>query len=176
MKPAPSNDNSLPQNARGFVEQREKLLDSDDPIRAFAPDPSSNVWKLNVGKDNSVAYDQIQANGLSLIRVNDGAPASLSDFANGMLIFVTQWEPYSAQTIGNLKGQIDSGSIKNFGLVYFENTADEVAERKKKSWYFNSAYVLADESAKIKDMINRIPVRLMIDADGTIESVSEGLP
>ena len=176
MPTAHSNDDSLPDDAREFIEDREKLLDSNDHVRAFAPDPSSDVWELNPGQDNSAAYDHIHANGLFLNRVNDDTSASLADFANGTLILVTQWEPYSARTIGHLKGQVDSGSVSKFGLVFFENSAEEVATRKRESWYFDSAYIVAEESAKIKDMINRIPVTLTIDADGKIDSVSEGLP
>jgi hypothetical protein len=157
-----------------FFGGREKLLDSKEPERAFAPDPSADVWQLATGATNDKAFAQLQEQGVSLLRVNSGEAVSLSAFPSGVLLFATVWEPYSAKTIGAMKKAIDAGNGKPFGIVFFENSRQEVVETKQASWYFSQAYVLAPESASLRELIGRVPFHVFVSADGKVERIVEG--
>ena len=157
-----------------FFRSREKLLDSDEPERAFAPDPSADVWQLATGGNNEKAYARIREQGLNLLRVSSGEAVTLSAFPFGVLLFATVWEPYSAKTIGAMKKAIDAGNVKPFAIVFFENGRQEIAESKQSSWYFLQAYVLAPESAGLRELIGRVPFHVFVEADGKAERIFEG--
>lgn len=157
-----------------FFRSREKLLSSNEPERAFAPDPSADVWQLSTGTSNEQAFDLIRKHGVALLRVSTGESASLSTFASGALLFATVWEPYSAKTIGAMKKTIDAGQSKPFAIVFFENTRDEIAESKKSSWYYANAYVLAPETTALRTLIGRVPFQVHVGADGQVQSIVEG--
>ena len=158
-----------------FFRGREKLLDSDEPERAFAPDPSADVWQLATGGTNEKAFARIHEQGVHLLRVSSGEAVSLSAFPTGVLLFATVWEPYSATTIGAMKKAIDAGHNKPCGIVFFENSRQEIAESKQSSWYFSQAYVLAPESASLRELIGRVPFHVFVGADGKAERIVEGI-
>jgi hypothetical protein len=153
---------------------REKLLDSDEPERAFAPDPSADVWQLSSGTTNDKALAQIRERGVNLLRVSSGEAVTLSALPSGVLLFATMWEPYSAKTIGAMKKAVDAGNAKPFGIVFFENSRQEVAENKQASWYFSQAYVLAPESVSLRELIGRVPFHVFVGADGKVDRIVEG--
>src|SRR5262249_48559367 len=99
---------------------------------------------------------------------------ALSGFAGGVLLFGTVWEPYSAKTIGAMRARVEGGQADPFGVVFFENTREEIAADKSEVWYFSRAYVLAPQSEALRPMIGRVPFRVMVGASGAIETVIEG--
>jgi hypothetical protein len=157
-----------------FFRDREKLLDSDEPERAFAPDPQSDVWQLATGAANEGAFARIREQGVNLLRVSSGEAAKLAAFPAGVLLFATVWEPYSAKTIGAMKTAIDAGTVQPFAIVFFENSREEIVESKQSSWYYSQAYVLAPESADLRQLIGRVPFHVFVTADGKVERIVEG--
>jgi hypothetical protein len=153
---------------------RKKLLESPEPERAFAPDPQADYWPLASGSDNEAAYTQIRDQGICLVRVGSGQEVALTDFAPGALLFATMWEPYSAKTIGALKHAVDAGEWKKFGIVFFENTREEVIEAKQSSWYYPQTYILAAASFSLRGRIGRVPFRVFLNAGGQVERIAEG--
>src|SRR5438105_575045 len=103
-----------------FLRGPRELLDTAEPDRAFPPDPSADTWQLASGGNNDEAIALIRRDGLSLIAVASGEVRPLSAFAGGVLLFATAWEPYSAKTIGSMRGRVEAGEIKPFGVVLFE--------------------------------------------------------
>lgn len=154
---------------------RERHLQSNEPERAFAPEPGANYWLLDSNKTNDEAYSFIRHCGVSLIRARSGETAELSDFRGGVLLFATTWEPYSAKTIGGLKQNIDRGQCSPLAIVFFENTNVEVVGAKKESWYFPNTWTLAASSAELKPLIARVPFQVVIGGDGEVERILEGM-
>src|SRR5262245_6047590 len=152
----------------------QPLLHSDEPERAFAPDPSADVWQLATRGTNEQAFAQIHERGVTLLRVSSEEAVTLSAFPSGVLIFATVWEPYSAKTIGAMKRTIDAGRVEPLAIVFFENSRQEIAESKQSSWYFSQAYVLAPESAGLRELIGRVPFHVFVGADGKAERIVEG--
>ena len=157
-----------------WLRSREKLLDSTEPERAFAPDPESDVWQLETRATNEEACALIRERGVNLLRVSSGEAVTSSAFASGVLLFATVWEPYSAKTIGAMKKAIDAGNVQPFAIVFFENSREEIAESKQLSWYFSQACVLAPESGVLRELIGRVPFRVVIGVDGKVERIVEG--
>jgi hypothetical protein len=157
-----------------FLRGRRQLLDTAEPERAFAPDPFADTWQLASGGDNEQAIALIRRNGLSLVAAASGEVRPLSAFAGGVLLFATAWEPYSAKTIGSMRGRVEAGEVKPFGVVLFENTRDEVTANKAEAWYFPHAYVLAPASVALRPLVGRVPFQLFVGASGSVERVVEG--
>jgi hypothetical protein len=157
-----------------FLSGRRELLATSEPERAFAPDPSSDTWPLVVDGDNAQAIEAIRRDGLKLVAAASGEVRSISEFGGGVLLLATVWEPYSAVTIGALRGPVEAGEIRPFAVVFFENTRDEVVATKSDAWYFAHAFVLAPESGTIRSLIRRVPLRIFIGLSGEIECVVEG--
>jgi hypothetical protein len=157
-----------------FLRGRRELLDTAEPERAFAPDPTDDTWALAPGANNDEALQLIRRDGLSLTAVASGEVRPLSAFAGGLLLFATAWEPYSAKTIGSLRGRVEAGEVKPFGVVLFENTRDEVASTKSEAWYFSHTYVLAPASEALRPLVGRVPLQLFLGESGIIERVVEG--
>jgi|GEM_PF-6908575 hypothetical protein len=154
---------------------REKFLSSDESERAFAPDPTLDYWPLaDRPKSNDEAYELLRRDGVQLIHVETGTRKSLGDFPGGMLLIATVWEPYSAKAIGNLARQFDQDDTANFGIVYFEVDRDEALEEKNDSWYFKRLFVLAPASHAVRELIGRVPFRIIVDPDGQITEIVEG--
>jgi hypothetical protein len=116
-----------------FFRGREKLLESEEPERAFAPDPESDVWQLATGGTNERAFTRIREQGVNLLCVSSRETAGLSAFPSGALLFATAWDPYSAKTIGAMKKAVDAETIQSFAIVFFENSREEVVELKQSS-------------------------------------------
>ena len=158
-----------------WIRGRERYLQTDEPERAFAPDPESDFFPLYPVRTNDEAYDFIRTRGITLVRASSGETADLSAFSGGMLLFVTLWEPYSAKSIGALKGKLDAGQGGMFGVVAFEHTRDEVLESSQ-SWFLPYAWTLAPESAELKPLIGRVPFTVFIGSDGQVSQITEGKP
>jgi hypothetical protein len=157
-----------------FIGERKKLLDSDDPIRAFAPDPDRDYWPLAVDTDNEDAYAFIKEGPVHLVWAATGESTSLSAIAPARVVFATMWDTYSAQTIGTLKAAVDEKRAATFGIVLFENSRDEVVERKQEAWYFARTLVLAPSSEELRPLITRVPFQVLVDAAGRVERIIEG--
>lgn len=157
-----------------MFQARKKLLETDEPERAFAPDPESDVWPLAVGATNENVFAQIRQQGVSLVRVPTGESVTLSEFAPGVLLFGTMWDTYSAKTIGGMKQSVDAGQVASFGVVFFENSRGDVAEVKRSSWYFPHALVLDQPSASLRAQIGRVPFRVFVGPSGQVERIQEG--
>lgn len=153
----------------------EKFLSTDEPERAFAPDPTLDYWPLaDRPPSNEEAYELLRRNGVQLVHVETETSYSLADFPGGMLLFATFWETYSAKAIGNLARQFDQDGAANFGIVFFETDRDEVVEEKSDSWYFKRAFVLAPASQGVRELIGRVPFRIIVDPDAQITEFVEG--
>lgn len=159
---------------RRFLHGRRKLLETNEPERAFAPDPGADTFPLAAGKNNDEAFAFIRRQGLSLLGVASGEVRSLRHFAGGMLLFATQWEPYSAKTIGSLRSSVEAGQIAPLGIVLFEDSREDVASRKSESWYFSQTYVLAPQSAPLRPLVGRVPFRVFVGNAGVVERIVEG--
>jgi hypothetical protein len=157
-----------------WLRGRKKLLDSDEPERAFAPDPQSDVWQLATGATNDEAFARIRERGVDLLHVSSGEAVTLSAFPSGVLLFATVFEPYSAKTIGAMKKAIDAGSVRSFAIVFFENSRKEIEESKQSSWYYSQTFVLAPESAGLRELIGRVPFHVFVGPDGKLERIAEG--
>ncbi len=157
-----------------FTAERKKLIDSSDPVRAFAPDPNLNYWPLEVNADNEQAYARIKQASVDLIWAATGEPTQLSAIAPGRVLFATMWDTYSAQTIGALKQAVDDNRLSGFGIVLFENSREEVIERKHQAWYYARTLVLAPSALNLRPLIKRIPFQVVIGAAGRVDQIIEG--
>jgi len=154
---------------------REQHLSSDESERAFAPDPTLDYWPLaDRPKTNDDAYELLRRDGVTLVHVETGEESSLADFPGAILLFAAVWEPYSAKAIGNLARQFDEDDSANFGIVFFEVERDEVLEDKNDSWYFKKSFVLSQASQGIRELIGRVPFRVIVTPDGEIAEIAEG--
>ena len=157
-----------------FLKGRRELLDTNEPERAFAPDPIADTWQLAGRGANDEALAAIRRDGLSLVAVASREGRPLSAFAGGVLLFATAWEPYSARTIGAMRAEVEAGRVGPFGVVLFESTPDEVVSSKSEAWYFCHAHVLAPASEGLRPLVGRVPFRLFVGASGQVERVVEG--
>jgi hypothetical protein len=153
---------------------RKQLLNSPEPERAFAPDPSADYWPLEPNRTNDEAYKFIREHGIALIQTSTGSSADLSEFKGGLLLFATRWEPYSARSMGALKQGVDARRIDKFGIVFFQDTWHEVTENKSDAWYFQNAWTLAEESAALGLLIARVPFQVFVGADANVTRIVEG--
>ena len=154
---------------------REQYLTSDQSERAFAPDPTLDYWPLaDRPKSNKEAYEFLHRDGVRLVHAETGDEKSLADFPGGLLLFATIWEPYSAKAIGNLARQFDEDESANFGIVFFEASRNELLDDKNDSWYFKRAFVLAHASSGLREMIGRVPFRVVVTPDSEIAEIAEG--
>jgi hypothetical protein len=157
-----------------FLNRRRRFLATTEPERAFAPEPSSNTFAVAADGDNQGAFALLHKDGATLVSVASGEIRTLPSFAGGILLFATAWEPYSAKTIGSFRARVDSGQVNPFGIVFFENTREEIVERKSDSWYFAHIYVLAPPSAPLKQLIKQVPFQVTLNVRGAIEQIAEG--
>jgi hypothetical protein len=157
-----------------FLDSRRSYLEGPEPVRAFAPDPTLDCWPLSPEGTNDPVYDSIKTRGLELVSVDCGELVDLKAFGSGKLLFATTWETYSAQVIANLKRQVDSQTIGHFGIVFFEDTREQILVRKSKAWYFKSAYVLGPASAALREQVVHVPFLLTVDASEVV-GVTAGL-
>jgi hypothetical protein len=74
-----------------------------DRVGAFSPGPTSNVYPLESGANNAEVYKQIKRDGVEIRSLADAKTVALSGFANGFLLFTTEFDTYSAAALGDLK-------------------------------------------------------------------------
>lgn len=160
-----------------FLAGREALLSTPEHFRAFAPDPNANYWTLAGRGDNTAAYTAIRNAPLQLEQVSTGSLMDTSQLAPCTLLFVTEWDTYSATEIGKTKRTLDSGRTgPPIYFVYFEGTSEEIRERKSDSWYYSQALVLTPQHmASIGASIGRIPFRITYSSGGAVASIEEGI-
>src|SRR5262245_35916092 len=99
-----------------FFRGRQQLLHSDEPERAFAPDPSDDVFQLATRATNEQAFAQIDVRRVTVLRVSSEEAVTLSAFPPGVLIFATVSETYAAKTIGPVKRTIDAGRVEPLAI------------------------------------------------------------
>ena len=58
--------------ARRFVKDRERLLQSDNPVLAFAGNPAAGTQLLRPGETNDAAFALLKNGDVPLIRIHDG--------------------------------------------------------------------------------------------------------
>src|SRR2546423_15707919 len=92
---------------RRFVGDRERLLDSENPVLAFAGDPRTGTQHVRPGDTNDEAFATLRRGETRLTRVDDGREVPAARFDR--LIFVEPWDPPSASVIGSHAGASDTG-------------------------------------------------------------------
>ena len=160
-----------------FLAGREALLSTPEHFRAFAPDPSANYWPLAGRGDNSSVYAALRNTSLQLEQVSNGSLTDTIQLAPCTLLFVAEWDTYSAKEIGHTKRALDAGTTESpVYLVYVEGTSAEIRKRKAKSWYYSRAFVLApSHAAAIGTQIGRVPFRVSYSQGGAVGSIVEGI-
>jgi len=160
-----------------FLAGREALLSTSEHFRAFAPDPNSNYWPLAGRGDNNAAYGAIRNAPRQLEQVSTGSPMDTSQLAPCTLLFVTEWDTYSATEIGKTKRTLDSGNTEPpIYFVYLEGTSQDIRERKSDSWYYSRAFVLRPQHMEgIGATIGRVPFRITYASSGAVASIEEGM-
>src|SRR5262249_25806576 len=77
--------------ARRFVKDRERLLQSDNPVLAFAGNPAAGTQLLRPGQTNDAAFELLKNGEVPLIRIHDGLEVPVEQFDR--VVFVTAWDP-----------------------------------------------------------------------------------
>jgi hypothetical protein len=162
-----ANDLLVPQRA---------MLDTAEHWRAFSPDPASDVYPLETGADNAEVYRRIETDGIEVRSLANSTNAALPDFANGFLLFTTEFDTYSMVALGSLKKQIDAGrSFEPWAVVMVKPSSGDVLKRKQDAWYAAKIHVLAGSSVSLDSMIAGVPFRVQIGADGKVADIVEGV-
>jgi hypothetical protein len=142
--------------ARQFVKDRERLLHSDNPVLAFASNPSAGTQVLRPGETNDAAFALLTTAKVPLIRVHDGVEMRANQF--GRLVFGVPWDPLSAAMIGSHRKSFDDGRL---------------AERAAKARYRTVAFVLPD-GHPLRDAVAVVPFVAM-GRDGGAFEFAEGV-
>jgi hypothetical protein len=71
--------------ARRFIKDREQLLQSDNPVLAFAGNPAAGTQVLRPGETNDVAFGLLRSGKVPLIRVHDGVEMLANQFGRPRL-------------------------------------------------------------------------------------------
>ena len=152
------------------------MLNTAEHWRAFSPDPTSDIYPLEHGANNGEAYRQIKQQGVEIRSLLDSKTSTSSDFANGFLLFTTEFDTYSAFALGSLKRQIDGGrNFESWAVVMVKPSDGELLERKRDSWYAQKLHVLVGSSADLDRIIAGVPFRVQIGADGKVTDIVEGV-
>jgi hypothetical protein len=152
------------------------MLDIAEHWRAFSPDPTSDVWPLEVGTDNSELYRRIKRDGVEIRSLTGSEVVPLAEFANGFLLFTTEYDTYSAAALGNLHRQIDAGrNVGPWAVVIVKSSDEELLEREQDAWYAEKIHVLHGPSLSLESMIAGVPFRVEIGADGKVADIVEGV-
>jgi hypothetical protein len=157
--------------ARQFVKDRERLLHSDNPVLAFASNPSAGTQVLRPGETNDAAFALLTTAKVPLIRVHDGVEMRANQF--GRLVFGVPWDPLSAAMIGSHRKSFDDGRLGSFGIVFLESSREGLAERAAKAWYRTVAFVLPD-GHPLRDAVAVVPFVAM-GRDGGAFEFAEGV-
>jgi hypothetical protein len=152
------------------------MLHTAEHWRAFSPDPASDVYPLETGADNSEVYRRIKRDGVEIRSLADSKNVALADFANGFLLFTTEFDTYSMVALGSLKKQIDAGrSFDPWAVVMVKPSEGDLLKRKQDSWYVAKIHVLAGPSVALDRLIAGVPFRVQIGADGKVADIVEGV-
>lgn len=157
--------------ARRFVTERERLLQSDNPVLAFAGDPAGGRQILRPGETNEAAFALLKNGDVPLIRIHDGVDAPAKQFDR--LIFGVPWDALTATVIGSHRKPFDAGRLGSFAVVFVESSREELAARTADKWYRPSAFVLPD-GHPLSGIIAAIPFTAVKRDDGSFE-FAEGL-
>jgi hypothetical protein len=157
--------------ARRFAKERERLLDSENPVLAFAGNPAAGTQQLRPGETNDAAFALLNAGGVRLTRIHDGAEVSARAFDR--LVFVEPWDPLSATVIGSHRRPFDAGRLRSFGIVFLSTGRADFASRVAAAWYNAVAYVL-DENDPLREQVAIVPFAAVKNADGSF-AFAEGL-
>src|SRR5262249_9508580 len=101
--------------AERFVKDRERLLQSDNPVLAFAGNPLAGTQVLRPGETNNTAFELLKNGQVPLIRVHDGVEVQARQFDR--LVFGVPWDALTATVIGSHKKPFDEGRLGPFGIV-----------------------------------------------------------
>ena len=152
------------------------MLDIAEHWRAFSPDPASDVYPLETGADNTEVYRRIKRDGVEIRSLTDSKNATMADFANGFLLFTSEFDTYSMVALGNLKKQIDAGRpFEPWAVVVVKPSAGDLLKRKQDSWYAGKLHVLAESWVDLDRIIAGVPFRVQIGADGKVTDIVEGV-
>jgi hypothetical protein len=157
--------------ARRFASEREQLLDSENPVLAFAGDPKTGTQRLRPGETNEHAYALLQRGALRLTRVHDGREMPASGFDR--LVFVEPWDPLSASVIGSHRRPFEGGRLGTFGIVFVSGARDDLASRVEAAWYKPVAFVLSTADP-LRAEIAIVPFAAVRGRDGSL-TFGEGL-
>src|SRR5688572_4927105 len=143
------------------------MLKTDEHWRAFSPDPTSDIYPLEPGANNAEVYRRIKQDGVEVRSLVDSKSAALPDFANGFLLFTTEFDTYSMFALGSLKRQVDAGRcFEPWAVVMVKPSDIGLLNRNEDSWCAAHLHVLAGTSAKLDRIIAGVPFRVQIGADG----------
>ncbi|GLQ30915.1 hypothetical protein [Litoribrevibacter albus] len=131
----------------------------------------SRGYPLANDNSNRDVFEWLENNDLSMVNLSDGTPLKLSDINNEtMIILGSDWEPSTASTIGKSRN-----SNRSLIVIYVEQANENIKEAKKDSWFFKHIYELSGDSIKLKSMFHEIPIQIMVDSNGKITSIIDGV-
>jgi hypothetical protein len=149
------------------------MLHTDEHWRAFSPDPASDVYPLETGADNFEVYRRIKQEGVEVRSLANSKKLALSDFANGFLLFATEFDIYSRVALGKLKQQIDAGRrFEPWAVVVVNPSGGDLL---KDSWYASKLHALDGSSADLNRIVAGVPFRVQIGGDGRVTDIVEGV-
>jgi len=157
-----------------FWARRRRLLESPYPIRALAVDPCVTYHQLHGTTGNADARSHVT--GLTQLQaLADGAVWPLERLAPGFLLFVVAWEPYCAEAIGALFARAQRDPSFNYAIVFLDDgPKQELADRKRNSWYFQRAFVPGEGSSALTSTVHRVPWLVELNALSGIVRETEG--
>ena len=167
---------SIDEQVDNLLAPQRAMLNTAEHWRAFSPDPTSDVYPLEPGANNAEAYRRIKEQNVEIRSVVDHKTVALAGFANGFLLFTTEFDTYSRVALGNLKRQIDADrSFGPWAVVIVKSPDGDVLSRNQDSWYATKLYVLAGSSTEVDRMIAGVPFRVQVGADGKVADIVEGV-
>src|SRR5262249_10227101 len=128
--------------ARRFVSERERLLQAEKPVLAFAGDPATGTQHLRPGGTNDAAFSPLNTGDVPVTRIHDGAEVPARPFDR--LVFVEPWDPLSMSVIGSHRRPFDAGRLRSFGIVFLSTARADFASHVAAAWYNTVAYLLKE--------------------------------
>lgn len=157
-----------------FLSGRRDLINSSDPIRAFAVNPDKAFHQLH-GDEGNVKARALLLHSVEFQPLAGGSPRPLASLASGLLLFVVSWEPYCAESIGGLFGRRKRDPAIRIAIVFLDDEPlPGFADSKRSSWYFPDAYVPIAGSRALTSAIQRVPWLVELDASMNIVREIEG--